>query len=70
MQPAVTDELDLAADRAEHERATALARHAARPRVVPFCEDCAEARAHVTSTGLIWRFCLDCAHARLELRPR
>lgn len=66
MQPAVTDELDLAADRAELERAAALSRHAARPRVAARCEACGEP-AHVTPRGLTWRFCVGCADEHLRL---
>jgi len=52
------DALDIAADRAELERATAVARHLQRPSgPVPLCEECADAPVHVTASGTRWRFC-------------
>ncbi|HEY9145184.1 MAG TPA: hypothetical protein VIN36_00720 [Thiobacillus sp.] len=58
----MTDELDIAAERAEIERAAALSQHAARVRSpIPLCEECGEHRVHVTANGVRWRFCVDCA---------
>ncbi|MGY3265829.1 hypothetical protein [Lysobacter sp. HA35] len=62
------DPLDIAADRAEHERETAIRRHlqrADRPRSL--CESCGENPVHVTTNGTHWRFCAECADDHLRL---
>lgn len=62
------DDLDRAEAMESLERETALRRHAARPRIVPDCENCGEVPAHVTATGTIWRFCANCAADHLAAR--
>lgn len=62
----MSDEADFAADIEQAERAAALQRHAARPRVIPLCENCEEKPAHVTKSGMTWRFCPDCAEDHLR----
>jgi hypothetical protein len=62
------DDLDRAEAIEALERQSALARHAARPRVVPDCENCGEVSAHVTASGTIWRFCEPCAVEHLAAR--
>lgn len=62
------DPLDIAADRAELERAAAVARHTARAAgPVPTCEACGEGPVHVTASGTRWRFCGTCADDHLRL---
>lgn len=61
------DPLDIAADRAELERAAAVKRHLDRALTpVPLCESCGEHRVHVTTSGMRWRFCPDCATDHLR----
>ena len=60
------DDLDRASEIEALERAAALSRHAARPRVVQLCEMCEEVPAHVTTSGTHWRFCPDCAEEHLR----
>lgn len=62
----MTDQLDQASDLEQAERASAIQRHAARPRVIPLCEECEEAPVVVTSAGTHWRFCVKCAEDHLR----
>lgn len=58
------DPLDIAADRAELERATVIARHAARaakPRAPRACEHCEEQPVQVLPNGVHCRYCARCA---------
>jgi hypothetical protein len=64
------DELDLAADRAELERASLVAAHARRAITpIPVCEECDERHVHVTGTGLRWRYCAPCAFDLTGVKP-
>lgn len=65
----MSDDLDVAADRAELERVHLIAAHAARTRSpIPICQECDERRVHVTATGLRWRFCAPCAEDVLGVK--
>ena len=62
----MTDIIDAASEIESLERASALSRHAARPRPVLLCEACEEKPVHVTDKGTHWRFCPDCAEEFLR----
>lgn len=60
----MSDDLDIAADRAELERAHLIAAHARRTQSpIPLCEECDERHVHVTAKGLRWRYCAPCGEA-------
>lgn len=55
------DNLDVAADLAEAERAFSVALHAQRAITpIPVCDECCERPVHVTEKNVRWRLCKPC----------